>query len=301
MAPPTSSPARVTEPGPQPNQDAKLLVVWERSAGLRAPPAPQQGALTPNPTGYLLAVGSAGRRMYPRLAAWARWSPALTIPTVAAMPFLLVPSPYGPLGVALLAAFAVWLPRAGLAASAAARIKRHLARTPRLSSWRQGRPGQPVRIEGIVALQPTVPSLFTNQPVVLARSDYAGATETRGIDFGVRLDDGELVHVPARDALLLGRSRRVRGLPACGPLALILDRGERRFASGLLSLQGWVSGLLRFSAHELTLSPGDRVELCGIVDREPDVEAEGGFSRDPSLRTVLRPSPGVPLLVRKQD
>ena len=92
--------------------DGNLLAGWEQSAGLRAPPAPEEGALVPNGTGFLIAVGPVSQRVYPRTAAAARALAALSLPVVAAMPFLLVPAPYGALGVAALGALACWLPRA---------------------------------------------------------------------------------------------------------------------------------------------------------------------------------------------
>jgi hypothetical protein len=293
--------ALATQRLPEATTETQLVVGWERSVGLRAPPAPRQGPLVPNGTGYLLAVGPSSLRLHPRLGPWARWSPVLTLPVVAVTPFLLVPAPYGPLGAALVAALACWLPWAALGAATRARLKRHLSGAPLLTSWRQAKPGQVVRLEGTVPEQPTAPSLFSNSPTVLATSQYGGATETRGIDFHVRLADGDEVHLSAREALLLGRSRRIRGLPACGPLAVSLDGGEPRLASALLAVQGWVGRLLRFSARELTLAPGDRVELCGTVDHqpEPDKKGQGGFGRGPAFRTVLIPSAGIPVLVRK--
>ena len=46
--------------------EAKLMAGWERSAGLRAPPAPTDGALAPRGAGYLLAVGQPSQRLNPR-------------------------------------------------------------------------------------------------------------------------------------------------------------------------------------------------------------------------------------------
>jgi hypothetical protein len=163
--------------------------------------------------------------------------------------------------------------------------------------------GRIVRVEGTVAEQATVPSLFSGRPVVLATSDCAGVVETRGIDFDVRLADGRLVRVPARDAVLLGRPSRVRGLPSCGPLTFTLAGGEPRLHSALLSADGWIGSLLRFTAHELTLGPGDVVDLCGAIDLEPDEEAQRGFGRGPALRLVMRATSdaGIPVVVRKRD
>ena len=127
-----------------------------------------------------------------------------------------------------------------------------------------------MRFTGTVAEQATVPSLFTGRPVVLATSDCAGVAETRGIDFDVQLAGGERVRVPARDALLLGRGPRVRGQPSCGPLTLTVAGGAPRLHSALLSTDGWLARLLGMTARELTLGPGDAVEICGALDFEPD-------------------------------
>jgi hypothetical protein len=306
--------------------DGNLLVRWERSAGLRAPGAPAEGALIPNGTGYLLSVGPVAQQLQPRAWAASRWLSLMALPVVAAMPFLLVPAPYGLAGVAALVALSCWLPGAAVSALARARMMRRLERTPLWSpNARMGvgvgvgagaraegsvgaKPGLSmpptgglVRLRGTVAAQPTVSSLFTGQPVVMATSGCAGAVETRGIDFAVRLDGGQVVRVPAREALLLGRFQRVVGQPSCGPLALDLIGGQRRLRSALLRADGWVGRLLGLAARELTLSPGDPVELCGTVDLEPDPEAQRGFERSPAVRPVLRPFAGMPVLVVRPD
>jgi hypothetical protein len=299
--------------------DRNLLVGWERSAGLRAPLAPEEGRLAANGTGYLLAVGPLAQRLYPRASALARWLSLASLPVVASLPFLLVPAPYGALGVTVLGVFACWLPRRALGTWARARLARLLERTPimtvseteaRISSTATASVvdalaasavGQLVRVEGIVAPQATVPSLFGGHPVVLATSDCAGVVETRGIDFDVRLSNGQLVRVPARESVLLGRATRVPGPPSCGPLTFSLDGGEPRLRSALLSADGWIGSLLRFAAHELTLGPGDSVELCGVIDLEPDEDARRGFARGPALRPVMRASDGCPVVIRKRE
>jgi hypothetical protein len=299
-----------------------LLVGWERSAGLQAPRAPAEGLLGAKGGGYLLAIGPPSRRLYPRATAAGRWLSALALPVVAAMPFLLVPAPYGPLGVAALGALACWLPGRLLAGLARRRLARRLDAAPEgapaaasetsaapdaAGTERPAGGGQAsglparrlVRLAGTVAEQATVPSLFTRRPVVLATSEYAGATETRGFDFDVRLADGTLVRVPARDAVLLGRGPRVRGRPQCGPLALTLTGDGPRLRSALLAAGGgWAGRLLDLTARELTLGPGDAVELCGELDYEPD-DARSGGSRGPAMRAVLRPADGLPAIVRK--
>ena len=303
--------------------EGNLLVGWERSTGLQAPPAPAEGLLGAKGGGYLLAIGPPSRRLYPRATAAARSLSALALPVIAAMPFLLVPAPYGPLGVAALGALACWLPTrllAGLArrhlarrfdraapsapqASAATSAAPETAATASPAGARQpsGLPAarRPVRLAGTVADQATVPSLFTRQPVVLATSEYAGVIETRGFDFDVRLADGTLVRVPARDAVLLGRGPRVQGRPQCGPLALTFTGDGPRLRSALLAASGgWACRLLDLTARELTLGPGDAVELCGELDYEPD-DSRSSCSRGPALRAVLRPADGLPAIVRK--
>lgn len=290
--------------GPPPEEqtpEAQLLEGWERSAGLRVAPAPVEGPLVPNGTGYLVALGPASQRLYPRATRWARWSPLATVPGIMLLPFLLVPSPYGPLGVGVLAAVGCWLPGAGLRAVGQARLQRHLARAPLVANWRQVEPGQVVRLRGTVMEQSTAPGLFSGRPAVLARSEWAGVSETRGMDFRVELTDGEVVWVAARDVALLGAAEHVPGNPACGPLALRMDDGQPRLASALLSVQGWFGRLLRFPAHELTLAPGDEVELCGTIHREPAPDGESALGRAPPLRTVLRPAGRIPALVRKRE
>jgi len=286
--------------------DGNLLVGWERSAGLRAPRAPEEGALVPNGTGYLLAVGPAAQRLQPRAWAAARWTAAMAVPVVLAMPFLLVPAPYGLAGVAALGALACWLPGAALRGLARVRLMRRLARAQRWSpARRDGVPptsaGRLVRVRGIVAAQATVPSLFTNRAVVMATSECAGAAETRGIDFTVELDGGQYLRVPARDAILLGRAERVRGQPTCGPVALSLVAGKWRLRSALLSADGWLARLVGLAARELTLSPGDEVEIAGVVDLEPDPDAHRGFERAPAMRAVMRPVEGWPVIVCRRD
>jgi hypothetical protein len=283
--------------------EGNLLVGWERSAGLRAPSAPREGALVPNGTGYLLSVGPAARRLHPRAAAAGRWVSALALPVVAAMPFVLIPAPYGVYGVAALGALAWWLPGAALARLARARMLRRLERAPVSSALDSAGAsptpvGRLVRLRGTVASQATVPSLFTGRPVVLATSDCAGAVETRGIDFAVQLADRQRVHLSARDTILLGRPERVRGTPSCGPLTFSMVGGRWRLRSALLSADGWVGRLAGLSARELTLAPGDAVEICGVVDREPDPAAQRGFERSPALRAVLRPVAGMPVIIR---
>ena len=269
--------------------DGNLLAGWERSAGLHAPPAPADGVLAPNGAGYLLAVGPPAQRLYPRAASAARWASVLALPVVLAMPFVLVPAPYGALGVAALGALACWLPGAVLGAFARGRLASRL----------EAGEGRLSRLAGTVADQATVPSLFAGRPAVLATSDCLGVVETRGIDFDVRLGDGTLVRVPARDAVLLGRGSRVRGQPSCGPVTLAVSGGGARLRSALLSADGWVSRLLGLAMRELTLGPGDPVEICGALDFEPDESGRGGFRRGPALRAVLRPVDGMPVVVRK--
>jgi hypothetical protein len=158
-----------------------------------------------------------------------------------------------------------------------------------------------VRLRGIVVEQATAPSLFAGRASVLARSEYGGAVETRGIDFRVRLADGETLYVPARSTLLLGRADRIHGTPACGPVTLRRGEGEPRLVSALLSVRGFLTRLGRLPARELTIAPGDEIEVCGTIAREPAVDGETGFGRTPSVRAVLHPAGEVPALVHKRS
>jgi hypothetical protein len=272
--------------------ERKLLAGWEQSVGLRAPPAPAEGVLVPQGAGYLLAVGAPAQRLYPRAAAVGRWVSALSVPMIAVMPFLVVPAPYGVLGVAALTALACWLPGRMLAGFTRVRLARRLDAAVKARHL--------VRLAGTVAEQRTVPSLFTGRPAVLATSEYGGVVETRGFDFDVRLNDGRLVRVPARDAVLLGRAQRVRGQPSCGPLTLAVSGGGWRLRSALLSDGGWLDRVVGFATRELTLGLGDAVELYGAIDLEADDRGTQGFARAPALREVLRPAAGLPVIVRKR-
>jgi hypothetical protein len=69
----------------------------------------------------------------------------------------------------------------------------------------------------------------------------------------------------------------------------------------LLSADGWLARVVGLAARELTLSPGDAVEIGGVVDLEPDPDAQRGFERSPALRPVLRPAAGLPVIVRKRE
>jgi hypothetical protein len=80
-----------------------------------------------------------------------------------------------------------------------------------------------------------------------------------------------------------------------------MTASRRRLRSALLHADGWVGRLLGLAARELTLSPGDPVELCGALDLEVDPIAQGGFARSPALRPVLRPFDGKPVLVARGD
>jgi hypothetical protein len=272
------------------SDEATLVADWERSAGLRAPPAPADGVLAPRGVGYLIAIGPPSDRLHPRLATAGRWLPALAVPVIAALPFVLVPAPYGVLGVAGLAALACWLPGKLVAGIARVRLWRRLAAAVRRR--------QLVRLTGVVAEQKTVPSLLTGRPVVLAVSDCAGVTETRGFDFDVRLDDGTPLRVPARDAILFGRRHRLRGEPRCGPITLTLSGNGPRLSSGLLAGRGFLDRVFERLAYEVTLGPGDVVEIYGARDVEPDPNGERSFGRGPAFRSVVRPAAGLPVCVR---
>ncbi len=59
--------------------------------------------------------------------------------------------------------------------------------------------------------------------------------------------------------------------------------GAPRLHSALLSTDGWLARLLGMTARELTLGPGDAVEIWGALDFEPDPDRQRGFSRGPGF------------------
>ena len=153
-----------------------------------------------------------------------------------------------------------------------------------------------VRVTGTIGSQATVPTLFRGVPAVLFRNRLADAEETRGQDFLLDLDQGEQAKVAARRAFLLDPPTRTDEPPACGPVCAY--RVDRRFElrSDMFE-RSWFRS--RYRRYESSVGPGDRVEVCGIVEHVLDPTMESPSQRQPPMRPVLMANEKTPLLVRQ--
>ena len=266
--------------------------------GLAAPEPPSEGELVPNGSGWLLGRGATLERLHPRLA---RWLPGVAClagmgPTWALMlgghPFFAFAFLFGLLPPAVLFSATVLTVNASLRRLVArARAAEQLGSVP---------DGTFVRVHGVVVAQPTVPSLFAGTPAVLFRNRLGGADETRGIDFEVELASGERVKVCVRDAFLRDLPRPVAGPAACGPVFCDTwgpKRHARLASPKVVPAPPWAT-VARQRLREVAVAPGDAVEICGVLDREPLVDAAAPLGRHIPVALVLRSAPATPLLVR---
>jgi hypothetical protein len=278
--------------------EAAAVTAWmEQTRGLVAPDPPGEGDLVPNGTGWLVGLGGPGRRTHPRLSRWIGGVGGLAAMGGAWMHLFRLPDSV-PLFLAVSVA-PVLVILAGYELSVWRAVRRWLP--PRAAGRRLAElvTGTPVRLTGVVASQPTVPSLFRGIPAVLFRNRVAGADETRGIDFDLDLDDGQRLRVSVRNALLLDRPRRTREPLACGPISIeATPGGARRLQPAPPSGPGWWSRFLSLFRRESHVGPGDRVEVWGILDHEPVPQA--GLTPDRRLpsRFVLRAGNKRPVIVR---
>jgi hypothetical protein len=179
-------------------------------------------------------------------------------------------------------------------------IRRQLANAERFHPDSPRQSGQVVRVEGVVAAQPTVPTLFAGKPAVLFRNCVDHADETRGIDFWLDVGGGHRVKVLVYDALLLERPRRFRGTPACGPVSSHTDDGNRqRVRSDLCYPPRMWHRLLEPRLYESAICPGDRIDVTGVVHHQADPGGAAGPSRRVPLQAVIAGGPGLHVLVRK--
>jgi hypothetical protein len=269
--------------------------------------AAHSGPLVPIPHGQLL-----------RRVEWTR--PWLLLPP-GARGCLIPVSLLGLLGIvaglataSLSPQFLVWLYGAATLPVLAApvlveRRLRHLAaRRPLARSVAGLRRGEVVKVRGRVLSGPTFETAGRRRPAVLA--SYAGTVtyvtghitdgfsrplhETRGFDFSVDLETGERVVVRARGAYFLSQppetrtlfwGRNMQGLPT--PLRRLARMEER----------GAVTEAI---LGESSLSPGEEVEVVGVLDHEvcPEASAAGRGAR---LQAVLRSGTLTPLLVRRSS
>jgi hypothetical protein len=274
---------------------ADLVSAWmDRTRGLAAPTPPPEGELGPNGCGWLLGLGSPSFRLYPRFWQWAR---ALTGGLPAMGPA--VAGSMGLQGLAAVAAvsfapvLALWF---GVDLWTWVRLARHWRRARPVARLDDVAPGTLVRVGGVIAEQPTVSSLFRGIPAVLFRNRIGGADETRGIDFALDLPDGQRAQIRARNAALIDRPRPTTEPPACGPVAQELwgRAGQARLRST------WMSAPrpLLVRRRESSVGPGDRVEVCGVVDHEAAPDRASTFDRHIPVAVVVRSAAATPLFVR---
>jgi hypothetical protein len=220
-----------------------------------------------NGTGWLIATGGTAVRLRPA-SVHALMGGAGTLGMVALLHLA------GALGALEAAAVLPGIAATMALTSVAAQgfMRRRLRRAPLLHRLADAPPGATVRLLGTVAAQETVPSLFGRHPAVLCRSRLALADETRGIDFWLNTAAGERLRVHIRGALMLDRPR-----PLIDP------------APGLHE-----------GAREVTLGPGDPVELCGQLHRQADPSGEAAPGRGTPLCWSLRAPRGGFLLVQRQ-
>jgi hypothetical protein len=185
-------------------------------------------------------------------------------------------------------------------------IRRSLDRQSAATSVAGRSRGEPVRVRGRVRPGPCFTSAGGKWSAVLAcyagTVQYAGNgriegiprswTEIRGIDFAVDLDGGETVVVAARGAYLLPPSDSLFDMVcyrASDAITAPLGRVVRRVAEG---------EVIESVAAELVVSPGDEVEVFGVLDWEVTPAAYGAPGRGLGLSPVLRGSGRAPLVVR---
>jgi hypothetical protein len=273
--------------------------VWlARTRGLTAPVPPADGDLPPNGTGWLLGFGTIGGRLHPRLGLAVACCAGAGV-LVALWADLLGWRRPPWLALALLGALVPLVASCVLRFVVRWGLRRRFVRGTRPGRLAEVGPGTLVRVTGVIAAQPVVPTLFSGAPAVLFRSCIANADEVRGIDFELELDGGQQARVCVRGAFLVDRPTRAPHPPACGPVyAGPAAEGFRaRLRSALLDEPSPV--FRTFGArHESSVGPGDRVEVAGVLQHELAPEAAGPFDRGMPTRFVLRAGPGRPLLVR---
>jgi hypothetical protein len=275
----------------EPNVVANLTA---RAVGLSSPAAPPEGDLAPRATGWLIGTGSRHKQLYPNFARWAEGG-------------LLTASLYiNVIGLAdlhkgvLLGGLIIGGPflslLAGIAIVPGALIRRQFKLAQRVASLEEAPSGTLVCVAGAIAPQATVPTLFRGVPAVLFRNRIGTADETRGQDFLLDLDQGGQAKVAARRSFLLDPPRRTREPPACGPVSDHHVEGRSALQSDLFA-RPWLPALHR--RYESSVGPGDRVEVCGLLEHVLDPAMERRSPREPAIRPVLMAGEKTPLLVRR--
>jgi hypothetical protein len=160
--------------------------------------------------------------------------------------------------------------------------------------------GSAVRVVGVIAPGPTIPSLFGGIPCVLSRNALASADELRGLDFTLQLEDGQRISVSVRDAHLMNQPEPLDAPPVCGPVAVdprTVDDPRPRLISALHRKPPMFQRRRR--PREFAVGPGDKVEVVGIIHHEVAPDGVAAPGRHTPMRRTLRGGPATPLLVRK--
>ena len=280
---------------------AAPVSAWmKKTAWLSAPRAPRDGDLAPNGTGWVVGLGSIRRRLYPR-AAQAFDRSGLLVSLAPAVTFL-IGQPTTEVLLAVMVAIA-GTPFALFEAWARVASRRERARAVPLERPEAVAPGTHVRFRATVCPQPTLTTAAGTTAAVLVRNQIPGLDETRGIDFWVETPGGQRVKVSARRAIFLNPARRGPRQPACGPVwfgsASRSDGVHSRIQPDPPTGTPLWRRLFRPHLREVALRPGDKVDLWGVLEKEPAHDAEGGPGRGTPLRPVLRARGSIHLFVRK--
>lgn len=270
------------------------MIPWRGEVGLCSPPAPPEGDLAPTASGWLIGTGPPRQQLYPVFSKWA--DRCLLGASLYVSALGLVGPPAGPLVGGLILAIPLVAVLAAIAIIPRARLRRQLRRAQPVASLENAPSGTLVRVTGTIAPEASVPTLFRGVPAVLFRNRIGSADETRGHDFLLNLGQGEQAKVAARRSFLLEPPRRTRETPACGPVSDHNVDGRLALKSDLF-VRPWRRSWHR--RYESSVGPGDRVEVCGIVEHVLDPTMENPSPREPPLRSVLVADDDTPLLVRR--
>lgn len=275
----------------EPNIVANLTA---RAVGLSSPAPPPGVELVPSATGWLIGKGPCREQLYPTFSRWVDRGFFSTYWVLMVVQFSASHLS------ALVAGLILGLPLLGSLASMAivprARLRRQFKRAERVASLGDVPRGTLVRVSGTIASGATVPTLFRGVPAVLFRNRISSADETRGQDFLLDLDHGEQAKVAARRSYLLDPPKRTDEPPACGPVRAYRVDGRYELRSDLF-VRSWFRS--RDGRYESSIGPGDRVEVCGIVEHLLDPTMESPSPRQPPIRPVLMADERTPLLVRR--
>jgi hypothetical protein len=267
----------------------------ERTTGLTAPPAPAEGDLVPNQSGWLIGAGQ---------PPWMKSGSASKRAQVVAM----LSYSLSLAGMELLhwrwAILALLAPLAysvGASTFPRGRVKRQLAQAGQVVSLVGVPEGTLVRVSGTILPQATVPTLFRGIPAVRFRNRMGMADETRGFDFLLALDNGEQAKVAVRGGFLLEPPKRTWVPPACGPVSpeAVMNSdgftGAYTLRSDMLRRDPLFARLL--GRYESSVGPGDRVEVCGVVRHVPAPELR--TPRGVPTRPLIGANEEMPLMVRR--